>query len=205
MKIEYFNEYRKWENLGVREKTKAPLNNFIKSFENDAEKISWTMEFLSNLELNNGRYYIRNELFEEIVFPILFNGYKNGDVSLILRLIKLSSNLTANNKLWKKLDYKIRGDLISERYRLDPNNDEVLRLYLYKLEDGIEDCFRDYPDRINYGYYNTAAKDQCDLIMNAIKYMRKVDKNNKYGEFLNTCENKLLEYMSGMSCGGENV
>jgi hypothetical protein len=76
MKIEYFNEYVHYKNIGIKPKAKEFIDKFINSFENYMEKEQWTIEYLSKIEMDsNGR--IRNELFEEIIFPVLFNGYNN--------------------------------------------------------------------------------------------------------------------------------
>jgi hypothetical protein len=105
MNIDYFNEYLHYENIGIKTKTKEYILKFTNSFENYYEKELWTLEYLPKLEYNsNGR--IRNELFEEIVFPVLLNGYKNKNVSLMLWLVKLSQNYYQNHKIWEKLIIK---------------------------------------------------------------------------------------------------
>ena len=101
MNIEYFNEYLKYEEMGLKLKVKEYLTNFINSFEGYNEKVLWTIEYLPKLKFNkNGR--IRNELFEEIVFPVLLEGYINKNIKLMLWMVKLNQNLYQNNKLWKK-------------------------------------------------------------------------------------------------------
>jgi hypothetical protein len=121
--IEHFNEYLHYENLGIKTKAKECVIKFISSFENYREKELWTLEYLPRLVdnykqrikenvFNNTGFYpkleeklnpkIRNEIFEEIIFPVLWNGYKNKDVSLMIWLVKFNQNYYQNKKIWKK-------------------------------------------------------------------------------------------------------
>src|SRR5215469_232955 len=91
MNIEYYSEYLHFKNIGIKPKIKEAITKFIKSFESYSEKEAWTLEYLQKLEYDsNGR--IRNELFEEIIFPVLLNGYTEKNVSLMIWLVKLSQN-----------------------------------------------------------------------------------------------------------------
>ncbi|MDR2375875.1 MAG: hypothetical protein LBD96_05485, partial [Treponema sp.] len=113
MDIEYFNEYLKYEQMGIKSKKKEYLNNFINSLENYNEKVLWTMEYLPKLKFNsNGR--IRNELFEEIIFPVLLEGYNNKNINSMIWMVKLNQNFTQNEKLWKKVNYISDLSLIKE-------------------------------------------------------------------------------------------
>ena len=88
MNIGYFNEYIKYEQMGLKSKTKECLKYFINSFENYKEKELWTIEYLPKLEFNeNSR--IRNELYEEIIFPVLLEGYNNKNIKLTIWMVKL--------------------------------------------------------------------------------------------------------------------
>ncbi|MDR1238552.1 MAG: hypothetical protein LBK27_00400, partial [Treponema sp.] len=97
MKVEYFNEYVHYKNIGIKSKTKECIDKFINSFENYMEKEQWAVEYLSKPEMDsNGR--IRNELFEEIIFPVLLNGYNNKNILQMIWLAKLNQNYYQNHR-----------------------------------------------------------------------------------------------------------
>jgi uncharacterized protein YsxB (DUF464 family) len=193
MNIEYFNEYLKYEHKGIKSKTKEYVNMFIKSFENDMEKGSWTIEYLPKFEQNsNGR--IRNELFEEIIFPVLFNGYKNKDIKLMVWLVKLSQNYYQNNRIWKQLNYRSEMEIIKECYDIEPDNKEVQDIYLEIKINKMEFIIHEYPPYILFGN-NVATKDECKILLDDIVFIKKLDRNNKYEKFINEYKRAIKEYM----------
>ena len=191
MKIEYFNEYLKYEQSGIKAKAKEFLNKFILSFENYTEKESWTMEFLPRLKQNsNGR--IRNELFEEIIFPVLLNGYNNKNLASMVWLVKLNQNYYQNNKIWQKINYKTDLEIVKECYSIDPNNTEVIDEYLEIIIRGIDFAIHEMPFGILYGN-NFATKDQCKELLEEIPFIKKLDRNNRYKDYIIEYENMLNE------------
>jgi hypothetical protein len=193
MNIEYFNEYTYYKKMGIKPKTKEYIGKFISSFENFTEKELWTIKYLPVIELeSNGR--IRNELFEEIIFPVLWNGYKNKNISLIIWLAKLEQNYYQNDRIWKKMDYKTNMEIIMECYELDPYNNEVVDLYLEKLIEKIDFSIHEWPSGILYGNA-FATKEECKMLLERNKLIMKLDRNKKYEKYINEYENKIREYM----------
>jgi hypothetical protein len=193
MNIEHFNEYLKYEQMGIKTKEKECLNYFINSFENYNEKVLWTIEYLPKLKFNkNGR--IRNELFEEIVFPVLLEGYNNKNIKLMLWMVKLNQNLYQNNKLWKKVNYASSLELIRECYKIEPNDNEIIDLYLEIIIDKILFRIHEWPFGILIG--NTfAEKDECKKLLEEIPLLKKLDRNKKYSELIMEYENIINEYI----------
>ena len=193
MNIDYFNEYLNYKNIGLKPKVKELIIKFINSFNNYEEKELWVTEYLSKLELDsNGR--LRNELFEEIVFPVLLNGYNNKNIFQMVWLTKLSQNLYQNNKIWQKIDNKTDLEIIKECYEIDPNNNEVIEIYLELEIRGIDFSIHEWPHGILFGN-NFATKDECKMILDEISFLYKLDKNKKYFEYIKEYENKVKEYM----------
>ena len=194
MNIEYFNEFIKNEKLGIKAKTKDCVNKFVQSFENYSEKELWTKEYLSKLEENsNGS--IRNELFEEIIFPVLLNGYNNKNIPLMIWLVKLSQNYYQNNRIWKKLNYKSDIEIIKECYTIDPNNIEIIDLYLELEINRIDFSMHEWPYGILFGN-SFATIDECKILLEKISFLNKLDRNKKYKEYINLYENRIKEYMN---------
>jgi hypothetical protein len=191
MEIEHFNSYLKYERMGIKAETKKQLHNFISSFENHEEKIVWTIEYLPKLEFNNNSR-IRNELFEEIVFPVLLEGYTNKNVKLMVWMAKLIQNLYQNKKLWEKINYDSDLNIIRECYELEPDNNEISDLYLEIIIEKILYRIHEWPSGILIG--NTfAEKDECKRLLEEIPLLNKLDRNKKYYELVIEYENILKE------------
>ena len=193
MNIEYFNEYLKYEQNGIKAKKKETLNKFILSFENYTEKESWTMEFLPKLVQNsNGNGRIRNELFEEIIFPVLLNGYNSKNITSMIWLVKLNQNFHQNHKIWQQINYTTELEIIEECYSIDPNNTEVIDEYLKIVIRGIDFTIHEMPFGILYGN-SFATKDECKELLEEIPLIKKLDRNNEYKDYIIEYENMLKE------------
>jgi hypothetical protein len=193
MNMEYFNEYIHYKNIGIKSKAKEFIDKFVNSFENYEEQELWTIEYLPKLEMDsNGR--IRNELFEEIIFPVLLNGYSKKDISLMVWLVKLNQNYYQNNRIWKKMNYKTKFEIITECYDIEPNNNEVIELYLEILIEKIDFSIHEWPFGILYGN-SFATKDECKILLEKTKLIKELDRNKEYSEYINSYENKIKEYM----------
>jgi hypothetical protein len=193
MNIKYFEEYLYYENLSIKSKTKEFIVKFINSFNGFEEKKTWTKEYLPKLKTNkHGR--IRNELFENIIFPVLLNGYKNKDIFLMIWLVKLSQNYYQNNIIWEKINYKTDLEIIEECYEIEPNNDDVKKIYLELQIRGIDFSIHEWPSGVLYGN-NFATKDECKIILKEIKFIKKLDISKKYFKYIKDYENKVNEYI----------
>lgn len=196
MNIEFFNEYIHYQHKGLKDKAKEYVTKFIRSFENDAEKELWTKEYLPTLEFNcNCR--IRNELFEEIVFPVLLNEYNHKDISSMIWLVKLEQNIITNNRILKRINYKTVWEIIRECYTIEPNNTEVTDLYLEYSIKQMDFCTHEYhcAGIILYGN-DIASKDECILLLEEIVFIKNtLDRNKKYAAFINLCEYAIKDYM----------
>ncbi|MDR1338785.1 MAG: hypothetical protein LBK58_01840 [Prevotellaceae bacterium] len=203
MNTGYFDEYIHYKNTGIKSKAKELIRKFIDSFENYAEKEQWTVEYLPKLEMDsNGR--IRNELFEEIIFPVLLNGYNNRNTFLMIWLAKLKQNYYQNAGVWKKMNYKTEVEIIRECYELEPDNNDVTDLFLEIMIDRMDFNMHELPEGILFGN-SFATKDECKILLERIEFMNKLDRNKKYSEYLCDCREKITEYMelrtkSWLSC-----
>ena len=193
MNIKYYEEYLHYKNIGIKTKAKEYIDNFIHSFKNYDEKELWTIEYLPKIDFDsNGR--VRNELFEEIIFPVLWNGYNNKNIELMIWLTKLEQNYCQNLRIWKKMDYKSSTQIINECYEIAPNNEDILDLYLELEIASISYSIHEWPSGILNGN-DGATKDECKNLLDKIPFFHKLDRNKKYFEFINDFEDKLKEYM----------
>jgi len=198
MNINYFNEYLDYKNKGLKQQTKAALARFINSFQSYGEKESWTMEYLPKLKLDANGCRIRNELFEEIIFPVLWNGYNNKNVNLIVWLVKLSQNYYQNNNVWEKMDYITDWQLIHKCYEIDPNNEEVIDLHLKIEIRQIAYSIHEWSSGMILIGNDSATKEQCKRLLEDIPFINNLDRNKKYQDFIKDYEDKLIEYMKNL-------
>jgi RAB protein geranylgeranyltransferase component A len=193
VEIDYYNEYLRHKQAGISRKTKEAVMKFIHSFENYAEKESWVMDYLSKPEYDsNGR--IRNELFEEIIFPVLLNGYANKNVPLMIWLVKLNQNYYQNHRIWEKINYKTTLEIIMECYQLEPDNNEVTDMLLEVWIEQINFNIHEWPHGVLWGN-SFATKDECISLLERVKFINRLDRDRKYSACLNDYENKVKEYM----------
>jgi hypothetical protein len=194
MDIEFYNEFIEFSHKGIRSKVKECINKFINSFNNFREKELWTIEYLPRLEkTRNG--YIRNELFEEIIFPVLLNGYKKKNISLMIWLVKLYDNCYRNRKIWEEINYKSGFDIIKECYEIDEDNDEIIDLYLSIEIKGINYALHEWPCGILIGSNGMTLEDCEKELLEEIPLIKKLDRNRKYTDFINDYESKLKVYI----------
>jgi len=198
MKIEHYHDFLSYQSQGLKEKATETITKFINSFENDEEKELWVLEYLPKFEPNiYGTLRLRHELFEEIVFPVLLAGYNNKNVELMLWLAKLCQNLYQNEKIWEKINFKPEAVIIEECYNLDPDNEvireKLLGLKIYQIDYHIHE----WPAGILYGH-NGATIDECNILLDEIPLIRKLDTNKEHQEFIQDYEDKIKEYMERM-------
>ena len=195
MKIEHYHDFLHYKNQGLKEKTTGAITKFIDSFENYEEKESWVLEYLPKLETNiYGRIQVRYELFEQIIFPVLLRGYNNKNVELMLWLAKLCVDFYQNEKVWEKINYISKVEIIEECYTLEPDNEAIRKLLLQLKIEEVEYSTHEWPDGILYGH-NGATIDECNILLEEIPFINKLDKNKEYQEFIQDYENKVKEYM----------
>ncbi|GHV09531.1 hypothetical protein FACS189485_22230 [Spirochaetia bacterium] len=194
MEIKYYDEYIKYKKLGLRIEQKENVQKFIQSFMDFNEKQQWVIENLPKIELDSNRR-IRNELFEEVIFPVLLDGYNNKNINLMLWLVKLEQNYYQNKNIWEKISFKTSLQIIKECYTLDPNNTEVIEKYLEIEIRGINYSEHEWPYGILYSN-NFATKDECKNILEEIPFIHKLDRNKKHEKYINEYENRVKEYMS---------
>jgi hypothetical protein len=203
MNIEFYNEYITFSRKGIRSKARECINNFINSFDDFKEKQLWTKEYLPKLEkTRNG--YIRNELFEEIIFPVLLNGYKNKNISLMIWLVKLHENYYRNRKIWEEINYKTDLEIIKECYEIDGNNKEIIELYLSIEITRIIYALYESPCSILMDSNGMTLEDCKKELLEEIPLIRKLDRNRKYTDFIDDYENKLNKYikrLEELKCG----
>lgn len=184
MNIEYFKELLDCQEKGLKKQAAQAVRQFISSFENDAEKADWVWSILENLK-ENPSLKIRYELWQELIIPVLIEGYKHNNISAIFWL----SAINYNDDLIKESPF----DMLKRYLELDPNDNKARKLMLTRIVDWLSYCIHEWPCGILYN--NDAANlEQCQEMRDDIAFGKSLDKENKFSELFEDVAKKLHEY-----------
>jgi hypothetical protein len=197
MNIEHYQEYREFEEKGLKKQASKSVRAFICSFQSNKEIEEWVWKHLPKLETNR-HSRIRHEIFHELVFPILREGYDNGDFTSTLWLGKLSQNFYQSKSVHEMLDWVSELDLYSKSHEIDPENDEARLLLLKSIVSWLEYAEHEWPSGILYGN-DGATIEQCDEISSEVQRVLSLDKEFKYSDFIKQFNKKLSQYRARLN------
>ncbi len=189
MKPELYEQYVTLKNLGQKDEARNALNDFIASFDSFDEKQAWTQHFL---ETGDFGHKVRHELYEQIIFPVLLEGYKRKDVWSILWLVKTSQSRSSNEKALSQLS-ESPYDLLKQAYNLKPS-DEVRRELLQTNINWFAYSQHEWPSGILWDIHGLTL-DDSDGILHEIAFTRSLDTENIYAIYLDDYENKVRQYI----------
>ena len=94
----------------------------------------------------------------------------------------------------EKINYVSSLELIRECYKIEPNDNEIIDLYMEILIEKILFRIHEWPYGILIG--NTfAEKDECKKLLEEIPLLNKLDRNKKYSELIMEYEKIINEYI----------
>ena len=194
MKPELYEQFISLKEMGRRAEAKVVLDEFIASFQSFGEKAVWVRAFLERQEFEDK---IRHEIYEQLVFPVLLEGYSRKDVWSVFNLAKTSQNLYAAKSLHAVVEFRSEFQFLIEAYELEPT--EQVRKYLLDRQiRGFHYSQHEWPAGILYGS-NGASLDECDEILQEVTAARILDRENVRSLFLTEFEAKVKEYKSRLS------
>ncbi len=193
MEIGKYNEFIELDNKGIKKKAKLALSEFINSFLSFEEKEKWTYEYLPKLQENH-HSRIRHELYEEVIFPVLLDGFRKRQVKAMHWIVKTMQNLYSAQELYKEIDYKSPFEIIKECYEIDPCNSEINETFLNIEIDFISFSQHEWPSGILNGM-NGANLEECYEIKDELSLVKNLDKDKKYEKYINEYEVKLEIYI----------
>jgi len=118
MNADLYEQFVSLKDLGKKAEAKAALDLFIASFETLEDKRVWVYSFLEAGEYRNS---IRHEIYENLVYPVLLDGYLKRDATSVAWWARTTSNLYAIKSPHPLLKHKTDFALFKEAYRLEPN------------------------------------------------------------------------------------
>ena len=190
MNTNLYEQFVSLKNLGKKAEAKAALDLFIASFETLEEKRVWVCSFL---EAEDYGHRVRHEIYENLVYRVLLDGYLKGDVTSVAWLARTASNLYAIKSPHPLLKHKTEFALFKEAYRLEPN-ERIETDLLNTLINWFSFSQHEWPAGILYEM-DGADIGQCEDILQEIKFARSLDHQRNYEGYLSEFEAKVHEYI----------
>ena len=166
------------------------MADFLKSFASIEEKRTFTYWFFKN-DFDGKK--IRRDLYENVLFPALVEGYKSSDPWSIKALAETEENLYEAKQLWGQIGYKTKLLLLRQYLNLRPKDFTARRRLLTEQISSFRYCEQEWPARIIYGQQE-ATETECKKIAEEIKLARQLDKESKYRNYIDEFEAKLDSY-----------
>lgn len=132
MHLASYHQYVELSEQGRKREATTSLNAFIGSFSTIEEKRSWAFGELPKLA-RNGASRIRHELFTDVVFPPLLEGFKTSDPKSYYWLAQLIQNLMNSPQLWRQVENMSAIALLKVANDLSPNDQDIRDSLLSEL------------------------------------------------------------------------
>jgi len=175
MNMEYFNKFEEAKKLGLKAEAKSNIRMFIDSFSDADERFHWVTTYL---EKGGFGHKIRHELYDEIVFPVLLNGYHDNDPWSLYWLAQTIQNVYGSKKLHKQIDFKTDCELLQVRFESDQTDGRVRLALLASLISGFEYAVHEWPSGVLY-----APDESPEDLLREIEYARSLDIEKKHTDF----------------------
>lgn len=189
MDLQHYHEFKRFQAQGRRDDARAPLERFIASFEPGEDRAHWVREFL---EAGDYGHKIRHELYEQLIFPVLLDGYRRRDAWSTLWLARTAQNLYTFAPLHALIGFKSEQKLLREAYQIDPK-EEIRESLLRALLRWFSYCQHEWPTGILFGG-NGASAAECDRILEEVSFARALDAGAANEPFLREFEQRTREY-----------
>jgi hypothetical protein len=137
-------QYLRFDALGLKLKTTQAVLSLVDAVSCMEAKVSWTRDNLDRLPLNRqGR--IRHEIFENIIFPGLLDGFKNGDSEASYLLGSYAQNLYANPSIFEQVSERSALDFFRIAFQYDTSSARYQHAYLSSIIKDLEYVFHEWP------------------------------------------------------------
>lgn len=219
MNFELYQRFLSAKNRGLKSEAREAISQFIASFSSFDEKRAWTKQFLESEIFG---HKIRHELYEQIVFPVLLDGYRKRDTWSILWLARTSQNFYASEKLFAALNFKTALALLQEAHEIAVNSPqltapeatsfqaqalEVAEAARQELLDAQIRWFdysqHEWPEGILWGK-DVSTRLECDEILAILSATRDLDTENLHANYFDEFEDKVRQFLEKLRRSGQD-
>ena len=201
-------QLQKWEDYCLAEKDRIrsvlleKLSSFISSVTalDKSQYEEWVYELSRNIVDKEESFPIRVPLFEKVIFPILFEGYKIGKPDCA-RWLAGFDQLIYKSKLAKESLGKefTQAHLLENALRHDPQDKLAKRKLVYTLASRLEYVIHEVPWGVLWDM-NGANADQCELLKDELAEFISLAKDcgleTNYEDLITECQLHFNEYQS---------
>jgi hypothetical protein len=173
----------------------ASLREFLDTFRDFSERAEWTKRFLATHKFGSRIYY---ELFQEVIFPVLLDGYQKNDAWSMYWLAGTAEDLVRGAKT--RCYYEQFGGtikLLKTAMALD-NTARVRDALLQEFLICFDYAGHEWPAGILSGDNGSTAA-ECDLYLDDIRLARKLDIDQKYSAQLDEFEDRVRLYLGKLA------
>lgn len=190
MEVHHYEEYKAQLARGMRSAASAALAQFIASFASLESKGEWVRWYFAN---ERWEHRIRHEIYEQLIFPVLLDGYQRGDLWCLRWLIRTVSNIYTGKQLWEQIDRKTELALREELVARAPEDARARR----ELVDCFITMFRhnahEWPWGILYGM-DGASVSECAELLAAAERALELDVERRHHAFIEEFMAKVRLY-----------
>ena len=108
-------------------------------------------------------------------------------------LARLFRDYYRNAALFEKLNCVTGMEILKECYALEPDNEAIQDMLLKSFVEGISYSVHEWPAGILWGN-NGATEEECNILLDEIPLIHKLDRKNEHSEFIKDYEDKINEY-----------
>ncbi len=189
-----FRDFLSYQEQGLKAETKLAVKRFVNSFSSTEEKEGWVRQYLIELQdtwfLDRSAKSIRHEIYEHLVFPVLYEGFKQDDPWSLMWLAKTSQNLHSDKSLRAKIDDQYSDELLERAYGIEPNLPGLRAVLLRSLVDGFDQAKHEWPSGLLIGQGREGLQEERRLI----ELARELDESSEFDSELSDYECKLDAY-----------
>lgn len=191
MDPEKYDTFVRMTEQGRRKEATAALQAFAASFRDLEEKRRWTESYLEGgADLDK----IRHELYEQVIFPVLLEGWRRDEPWSLWWLARTGRNFQRSKDLWLQLQHQTPAALLKKLHAMRPQDDQVRLAYLETRLDWLGFSGHEWPGGILYGM-DAANLEQCGWIAEILAETRALDREGKHTGYLDQFEGWLAEWV----------
>jgi len=182
MDVTLYKAYLKAKEDGLKKLASEHIRKFIDSFANKSEMLLWSRSFLEQAEYG---YKIRHELYREVIFPVLFDGFKVGDAWSLFYLGKTAQNLYSDKSLHSQVEQLSDFEFFKRCYDISPELFDVRVSLADTVWRGVSFGVHEWPSGLCY---------EASEIAEDVKYLKALDDEGRYRLGIEEVEQILQEY-----------
>lgn len=185
-----YERFKKLRTERLQPQASEAMAEFLQSFTSIEDKVTFTHWFFKN-DFDGKR--IRRDLYETVLFPVLADGYKTSDPWSIKILAETDDNLHEAPQLRAQIGHKTKLLLLRQYLGARPSDYTARRNLLAEQINSLRYCEQEWPNAIIYGEH-AATEIECKKLSEEVTFARKLDVENKYKNYIDEFEAKLISY-----------